>query len=201
MLTKTSCVVALLAFATPMPIGAAVRAFTGEFSNDTPTPLPNPSCSVGQVLVNFNPGNSTAHGTSNFGDFGPSQTHCIAPGSPYTGIFSFTFDLGDMLAGTTAGHMTPTLTPGVFNSFVTYTVTSGTGRFLGASGVLSGVGLLDRRPTRPVNHLDISGSLDLPAVPEPASWAMMVGGFALAGCAMRRRGSDLLTNAPRTRLA
>jgi hypothetical protein len=177
----------LLALALPSPVNAAVVAFTGQFSNDTPTPMPDPSCSTGQVLVNFNPGNSTAHGTSNLGEFGPSQTHCIAPGTPYTGIFSFAFDLGDILSGTTAGHLVPTATPGVFNSFVTYTVTGGTGRFLGASGLLNATGLLDRRPTRPVNQLDISGKLSMPAVPEPASWSLMVGGFGLAGVAMRRR--------------
>ena len=177
----------LLALALPLPANAAVVAFAGQFSNDTPTPMPDPSCSAGQVLVNFNPGNSTAHGTSNLGDFGPSQTHCIAPGSTYAGTFSFAFDLGDILSGTTAGHMTPTATPGVFNSFVTYTVTGGTGRFLGASGLLNGVGLLDRRPARPFNQLEISGKLSMPAVPEPASWSLMVGGFGLAGVAMRRR--------------
>jgi len=183
----------LLALALPTPVNAAVMAFTGQFSNDTPTPGPDPSCSAGQVLVSFNPGNSTAHGTSNFGDFGPSQTHCIAPGTPYTGTFSFAFDLGDVLSGTTAGHLAPTATPGVFNSFVTYTITGGTGRFLGASGLLDATGLLDRRPTRPVNHLDISGKLSMPAVPEPASWALMVGGFGLAGVAMRRRQRQVCT--------
>ncbi len=36
---------------------------------------------------------------------------------------------------------------------------------------------------------DRLGSFIMPnAVPEPASWAMMIGGFALAGGAMRRRG-------------
>ncbi len=29
------------------------------------------------------------------------------------------------------------------------------------------------------------------AVPEPATWAMMIGGFALAGAAMRRRNTVL----------
>ncbi|MBO9575640.1 MAG: PEP-CTERM sorting domain-containing protein [Sphingobium sp.] len=32
-------------------------------------------------------------------------------------------------------------------------------------------------------------SLDISAVPEPASWALMIGGFAIAGAAMRRRGA------------
>jgi hypothetical protein len=31
------------------------------------------------------------------------------------------------------------------------------------------------------------GSFRLPAVPEPATWAMMIGGFGLAGAALRRR--------------
>jgi hypothetical protein len=31
------------------------------------------------------------------------------------------------------------------------------------------------------------GSVSTPAVPEPASWAMLIGGFGLAGAAMRRR--------------
>ena len=31
------------------------------------------------------------------------------------------------------------------------------------------------------------GNLEVSAVPEPASWAMMIGGFSLVGGAMRRR--------------
>jgi hypothetical protein len=44
----------------------------------------------------------------------------------------------------------------------------------------------------PIPHLPpVTGGDDatLPAVPEPASWAMMVAGFGLAGAAMRRRRS------------
>jgi hypothetical protein len=29
------------------------------------------------------------------------------------------------------------------------------------------------------------------AVPEPASWALMIGGFGLAGAALRRRGTQV----------
>ena len=36
---------------------------------------------------------------------------------------------------------------------------------------------------------------EIPPVPEPATWAMMVGGFALAGCAMRARKHRLATAA------
>ena len=185
---KLRIAAALLASASPLPAYAAPVVFTGQFSNDTPTPLPDASCAAGQVLVNFNPGNSTAAGTSNFGNFGPSQTHCISPGQPYAGTFSFAFGIGDTLFGTTTGFMTPTAITGVVNSFNTYTVTGGTGQFAGASGVINGVGLLDRRPARPLNSLDLTGSLNLP-VPEPATWAMMVVGFGLLGGALRRRGA------------
>jgi len=166
---------------------AAVFAFIGQFSNDTPTPMPNASCAADQVLVNFNPGNSTAAGTSNFGDFGPSQRHCIRAGVPYSGTFNFAFAAGDVLFGDTSGFLTPTATPGVLNSFVTYTATGGTGRFLGATGTIDGVGLLDRRPARPLNELTLDGRLSLPAIPEPATWAMLITGFGLVGSAIRRR--------------
>lgn len=176
--------------AIPMAANAAILTFTGHFSNDTPPPMPNPGCDAGQVFVDFSPATSTAHGTSNFGDFGPSQSHCITLGMPYSGgAFSFAFEAGDVLFGTTAGYMTPTATMGVVNSFVTYTVTGGTGRFLNASGSITGTGLLDRRPARPLNDLDLTGTLNMPAVPEPATWLMMVTGFGLLGGAMRLRAA------------
>ncbi len=34
-----------------------------------------------------------------------------------------------------------------------------------------------------------------PAVPEPTSWALMIGGLGLAGAALRRRASVALTTA------
>jgi len=37
----------------------------------------------------------------------------------------------------------------------------------------------------------VTGFNDVTAVPEPASWALMIGGFALAGAAMRRRATTL----------
>ncbi len=188
-------VLAIVVAVAAVPASAVTFGFVGQFSNDTPPPQPDPSCAAGQILVDFNPGNSTAAGTSNLGAFGPSQTHCIAPGNPYTGVFTFDFSGGDVLTGTTAGSMTPTATPGIANSFVTYTATGGTGRFLGATGTISGVGLLDRRPARPLNQLSLNGVLNLPAVavPEPASWALMIAGFGVTGAVARRRRAVAVT--------
>ena len=180
---------ATLAIAAALPASAAVRTFTGTEMNDTPTPGPSALCSPGQLYVAFSPTTATTSGTSNFGGFGPTMAHCLTP--PPTnysgGMFDFTFDQGDVISGTYSGFFTPTGTPNVLNTFVDYVVTGGTGRFLGASGMIHGVGILDRTVPRPLNSLTLSGTLDMPAVPEPATWAMMITGFGLVGAAARRR--------------
>lgn len=181
----------LIAFAATLPVSvaAATLAFTGHLMNDTPPPGPNPACMAGQVYINFNPSNAIALGTSNFGNFGPSQAHCLTPPpiSYSGGVFDFTFAAGDVLSGSYSGFFTPTGTPNVLNTTVNFIALGGTGRFLGASGTIQGVGILDRSLPRPLNNIDLTGMLNLPAVPEPASWALMIGGFALTGVAMRRR--------------
>jgi PEP-CTERM motif len=167
---------------------AGIVNFTGSFSNDTPPPGINPGCAVNQVFVDFNPGNSTAAGTSNLGAFGPSQSHCInVPPAPYTGVFSFDFGARGNLIGTTSGFLTPTGTSGIFNSFVTYVASGGTGAFAGASGTINGIGTLNRNFARPLNTLALSGLLNAPGVPEPSSWALLIIGFGAIGGALRRR--------------
>lgn len=44
-----------------------------------------------------------------------------------------------------------------------------------------------------VSSGDIGATLNITAVPEPASWALMIGGFALVGGAVRRRQRVLVT--------
>lgn len=178
-----------LAIAAALPANAATVAFSGMEMNDTPPPGPSPLCAVGQVRVAFSPSTAITSGTSNFGGFGPSMAHCLTPPpTSYSGgVFDFAFSAGDMFSGTYSGFFSPTGTPGLVNNFVDYVVTGGTGRFLGASGVIHGVGLLDRRVPRPINTLTLNGVLDLPAVPEPTLWAMMITGFGLVGATARRR--------------
>ena len=192
--TAPSAVLGALAIFAAYPAGAAIVEFTGSFMNDTPPPSASASCAVGQVLVSFSPTTATTSGASNFGSFGPSQSHCLVPPPPgapssYTGgSFSFAFNQGDELFGTTAGELAPIAgSPGYFDSFVHYTVTGGTGRFLAASGSFEGVGTLNRTVARPLNNLTLTGELNLPAVPEPATWALMITGFGAVGSMIRRR--------------
>ena len=192
--TTMGCVVATLALAAGVPASAAVFAFTGVYTNTTPPPGPSPDCAVGEVFVNFSPATATTTGTSNFGSFGPTVSHCIRfpPPTSYTGgQFSFAFDAGDELFGTLSAAVTFGPAPGFLQVASIYEVTGGTGRFYGASGILNGDGIVDRTGAIPFNTTRLSGDLSLPAVPEPATWALMIMGFGLAGSVLRgRRGEE-----------
>jgi hypothetical protein len=182
-----------LALAAAAPVAAATFAFTGAAMNDTPPPMPSPLCSPGMVRVAFSSANATVSGSSNFGSFSPTLGHCLTlPPTSYSGgVFDFAFDAGDAFSGTYSGFFTPSATPNVLNTTVNFVVTGGTGRFLGATGAFQGVGTLDRRVARPINTVTLNGSLNLPAIPEPSTWGLMIVGFGLAGGALRRRRPTL----------
>jgi len=52
----------------------------------------------------------------------------------------------------------------------------------GGGGAALGVLLIDRVTLRDAMAAGVAG------VPEPAGWALMIGGFGMAGAALRRRG-------------
>ncbi len=167
--------------------GAAIQVFTGSSYNINPPAAPGAPCAAPLLNLSFGPANTG--GSSNFGDFTYTQAHCAVggPGAYSGGVFEYLFDAGDTLSGTYSGVLAPSGTAGLLNNTINYVVTSGTGRFLNASGTIDGAGTLDFRGGPARVDLVLSGTLALPAVPEPASWAMMVGGFGLMGGMMRMR--------------
>lgn len=73
------------------------------------------------------------------------------------------------------------------NSFALYEL-SGQGA---NSGVFTTLGLLNKGGNQPVvSHISFWQADGAPAVPEPATWAMMIVGFAGIGFAMRRRNKE-----------
>ena len=102
------------------------------------------------------------------------------------GSFSMTFANHDTLSGNLFENdsMVDVATgTGPFTQTLTFTV--GTGEFTGATGSVSGGGLVE--PTG--FSTSGSGTLDAPAIPEPASAALVLGGLALVVLRWRQCGA------------
>lgn len=159
-------------------------------SQQNPPSSPSGRCAPAARTVTFGPLIAPVSGTSNIGAFLPSGSHCIdaASGTYFDGQFSFDFGMGDLLNGTYAGALSPTANPMQFSNIQSFSVTGGLGRFLGASGAFTGTGLITFAPgALPSSFETFSGTISTGAVPEPATWALMLIGFATAGLAFRRR--------------
>lgn len=194
MIRLTFLVATIAAGLTTPTLGAS---FTGTFANSNPPAATGGRCSLLTVSIgNFGP--FYAAGTSNFGGFTASQSHCLAgppplavgaPDRPYTdGLFNFDFASGGTLFGTYAGLLSNAGSPGLVLNSQDFIVTGGTGRFLGASGNFRGDGQITFLNGPPAATLSFTeGNIFAPGVPEPATWAMLITGFGLAGLIMRRR--------------
>ena len=182
-----------LAFATPA--SAAVHIMSGTRQNINPGTVPGLGRCVPAYFSTsvITPDNFLSTGTSNFGAFTASMSHCNlgpAPTAFVDGIAQLDFAAGDSLFATYTGEQEPSGTPGIFNVVQDWVVTGGTGRFFNASGALSHAGTLSVGLYEGVPAGFFEGSfegwLDLPAVPEPASWAMMILGFGFVGMRLRK---------------
>jgi hypothetical protein len=98
---------------------------------------------------------------------------------------TYVVDFGtDQFNGALAGTSAATVTPGLFDLLFNYSIAGGTGRFVGATGSFRGIGTADVR-----NGPPSIVSLNFSAVPEPATWAMMLLGFGAIAIAVGRRTS------------
>ena len=103
-------------------------------------------------------------------------------GHSSNGTFSMKFADGNALSGNLFEDTSKTVM-GVGPFTQTYTFTGGTGEFAGATGSLSGAGLGG------ANGFTTSGSgtINAPAIPEPASFALAGLGIAVMAVCRRRR--------------
>jgi hypothetical protein len=173
------------------PAAAGVVVITGTRQNVNPlNPVGVGRCGAGRSTVNIQPGPGSSTGTSNFGDFTSTQSHCLTPPPPASfdsGVFTYNFASGASLFGTYSGALSLGPSPGVFDAVENLVVTGGSGEFLGATGEITTMGTLQFIHGNGVYSGALSGLLDAPGVPEPANWALMTMGLGLAGATLRRR--------------
>lgn len=135
---------------------------------------------------------NSSSGSSNLGTFTYGHTVCTSgpPGGPINGEFTIDFG-GDSFFGTLMGTTGQNaIVPTFFDFNIAYTVLGGTGRFLGATGAFTtalGSGAdITARPSRITLNFQ-NGQINAPAVPEPATWAMLILGFGVIGWSLRQR--------------
>jgi len=126
---------ALISSTSPATAGDQVP-FKGTVTVQIPVDLGPPVAGSGGCVFNFsvaNAGNATRLGSfTGTANFIPN----LCDGS-YTGSFHWVAANGDSISGPFFGQNIPTATPGVFDNVETAIITSGTGRFAGASGMFT----------------------------------------------------------------
>lgn len=179
------------------PAHALVLDFVGTRENVGPGTVPGTGRCVPPYFSTsvITPGNFSSTGTSNLGSFVATLSHCNigpVPTAYVDGRALLEFDQGDSMTATYSGFSALTDVPGVFSSTQEWTVTGGTGRFLGATGHISHVGSLSVGLVNGVRSGIYAGSFEglVNVVPEPATWATLILGLGLVGVVTSRRSSS-----------
>jgi hypothetical protein len=131
-----ACIAAALISATTPAVARDQVPFKGTVSGQIPSDLGPPVPGSGGCVFNFfvsNSGHATQLGNfTGMANFIPN----VCTGA-YTGSFHWIAANGDSISGPFFGQLIPTGTPGVFDNDETAIITSGTGRFAGASGMFT----------------------------------------------------------------
>lgn len=173
------------------PADAATYIFTGS-ATATPSNSADPTCAPLPFRSVVTASNSS--GTSNLGAFTISSSACISGATAprvaglVNGVFRINF-AEDSISGVFSGtSLARSGVAGLFDQSFTYTVNEGTGLYAGALGTFTNIGTVDVRGGPPSRlTLNLNGSFSTPAVPEPATWAMMILGFGLVCGTLRSR--------------
>lgn len=119
-----------------------------------------------------------------------AHIHCCQPNGTNAGVATTTPTFAGFPLGVTAGQYNVTLDLTQASSFNPVFVANNGNTVAGARTALI-AGLTSGRSYINVHTTSFPGGEirgQLLAVPEPATWAMMIAGFGLAGAALRRRG-------------
>ncbi len=169
---RTRAAAVLLALA-----GGAAQALAASYAGSGIVANIGPPVGSVQSLLASSSGGYTLAGSGGWSLSAPFDFD-FATGS---GVGSFSLTRGaDTLTGTLLTALGP---PGSFA--LAYTVTGGTGQFAGASGDISSlVTLIEGVGPDAFSYAEIGV---ITVVPEPASWALMLGGAAWLAVRQRRR--------------
>lgn len=131
-----------------------------------------------------------------------SATPVTFAGSTGTNLLSGTFSGGAftaLIGGSTAnyGNSTPPNMVNFTSSFLDFTSSTERGMAFAITGInpLIAAASLGNGPANFAGTIvgsfsaDVFAGNELPVVPEPATWALMIGGFGMVGGAMRRRNA------------
>lgn len=183
------CLLASALLSGSAPALAATLPFSGVVTGVSTLVGVDPTCAPLTFRSTINPASTV--GTSNLGNFTYATSTCLSLGG-VSSFGTYTIDFGtDAFSGTFDGGSTPTSTPGISNTAWLFTILNGTGRFAGASGTFQGAGLADARVRPTKVEIAFFGDINAPAVPEPATWGLMILGFGAIGWGMRRRAHSV----------
>ncbi len=132
-----ACFAAVFISATPPAAASDMVPFNGTVSGNIISTTPVDECHVLSDAVNGGIALQLGHFT------GTAQFLLNVCDLSYVGSYTFTGANGDSISGPFFGQLTPTPTPGVFDNTETAFITSGTGRFAGATGTFNLGGQID----------------------------------------------------------
>ena len=168
---------AVAAAALPGSAEAATVVFSGSMTGTSSSVPAPPECAPLLRLSTL-----VGSGSSSLGSFDYQHDVCLSGIGSIHGTFALDFLTGDTLSGTLEGAATTTAITNLNNINFIYTILAGTGQYLGATGQFAGSGTVDQR-TPGITQV----AINFAAVPEPATWAMMLFGFGAVGSVMRFR--------------